>query len=532
MALLGSSPGSRPLAWATWRATVGLASVILAARVAYLIWLCPFELAGDEAQYWDWSRRLDFSYYSKGPGIAWLIAASTWLPGPTEWAVRLPAAVSSFVASLLLGRLATRQYGGDERVGFVAAALYPLAPVFSATSQFMTIDPPFFACWIFAAWAGWRIVAGHRGPPAWLLLGASIGLGVLFKYTMLLVVPGLLAYLARRASGLTRREWWAGTAVTMATIVLVASPIWLWNIRYGWPTLAHLLGNLHVRGGDLSPHTQWHWSPIWTLGYLLYPAAVLGPAVATTLILAFRDRPGQAESREVWRFVSYVSLPLVLFYLGVSFRTDIKLNWPVAGYVLLLVPAAGWLVRRAERGLWGIAAWRWSLGLGLVCALMVAFGRWPLERMSGADIFGHRMPEIGLLQRVVGHREKAVRVERAVAEVRREAGQAPFVVGKDHATAALLAFYLHGNPVVYSAGHWLGGRESAYDYFTDTSLADPALRGRPAVLVGAQAWDWSAGLFFDHIERMPVAGRIFAAFEYGGPRRLREKPQAARSAVP
>ena len=39
---------------------------LLLVRVIYLIWLCPWELVEDEAQYWDWSRHFALSYYSKG----------------------------------------------------------------------------------------------------------------------------------------------------------------------------------------------------------------------------------------------------------------------------------------------------------------------------------------------------------------------------------------------------------------------------------------------------------------------------------
>lgn len=40
-----------------------------------------FSLAPDEAHYWTWSMRLDWSYYSKGPMVAYLIALSTRLGG-------------------------------------------------------------------------------------------------------------------------------------------------------------------------------------------------------------------------------------------------------------------------------------------------------------------------------------------------------------------------------------------------------------------------------------------------------------------
>src|SRR5271154_3356897 len=75
---------------------ITLASV---GRLLYLAWDCPLDLAQDEAHYWDWSRNLDWSYYSKGPLIAWLIRLSVELFGPLSLAltgsempaVRLPA---------------------------------------------------------------------------------------------------------------------------------------------------------------------------------------------------------------------------------------------------------------------------------------------------------------------------------------------------------------------------------------------------------------------------------------------------------
>jgi len=45
-------------------------------RLGYLIYDCPLDLAPDEAHYWHWSQRLDWSYYSKGPLVALLIRAS------------------------------------------------------------------------------------------------------------------------------------------------------------------------------------------------------------------------------------------------------------------------------------------------------------------------------------------------------------------------------------------------------------------------------------------------------------------------
>src|SRR2546422_6940922 len=89
----------RAIAWrlAACALILGTAAV----RVVYLASNCPLDLAPDEAHYWDWSRHLDWSYYSKGPLVAWLIRLSCalfgdWsyaLTGNEALAVRLPAVI-------------------------------------------------------------------------------------------------------------------------------------------------------------------------------------------------------------------------------------------------------------------------------------------------------------------------------------------------------------------------------------------------------------------------------------------------------
>src|SRR5579871_3391214 len=53
----------------------------VAISLAYTWLFCPLDLASDEAHYWDWSRELDWCYYSKGPLVAWLISGSCELFG-------------------------------------------------------------------------------------------------------------------------------------------------------------------------------------------------------------------------------------------------------------------------------------------------------------------------------------------------------------------------------------------------------------------------------------------------------------------
>jgi len=62
---------------------VGINLLFLIFRILYVL-LYPVDLSPEEAQYWDWSRRLDLSYYSKPPMVAYLNALSTAVLGNTE----------------------------------------------------------------------------------------------------------------------------------------------------------------------------------------------------------------------------------------------------------------------------------------------------------------------------------------------------------------------------------------------------------------------------------------------------------------
>src|SRR5437773_9387143 len=152
-----------PKVW-PYRLTAALLIVAAAVlRLLYLAFDCPLDLAPDEAHYWDWSRHLDWSYYSKGPLVAYLIRvgcalAGTWsrdLTATDMLAVRLPAVVCG---SLLLVSLyvLTVQIYRRESLAFAVVAIALTSPVVVAGSTLMTIDAPYTCCW------GWALVLGYQ----------------------------------------------------------------------------------------------------------------------------------------------------------------------------------------------------------------------------------------------------------------------------------------------------------------------------------------------------------------------------------
>src|SRR3954470_23610369 len=169
-------------------AIVGLASFINQWR--FLTHDCPVDLSGDEAQYWDWSRHLDLSYYSKGPLIAYLIRGSCLLFGHDSMpAVRFPALVLAVGTSICIYWLALRLFRSD-RMALGAFLIGAVVPMYAVGGTLMTIDPPFFFFWALATCLAVKAVLDGRRW-AWPIIGVVVGLGFLTKYSMLLWVPSL-----------------------------------------------------------------------------------------------------------------------------------------------------------------------------------------------------------------------------------------------------------------------------------------------------------------------------------------------------
>ncbi|MCX5689217.1 MAG: glycosyltransferase family 39 protein [Planctomycetota bacterium] len=486
-----AAPLPSPDAGLLWRRTLWLILGITLARILYLVFWCPYTLIEDEAHYWEWARRLEWSYYTKGPGVAWAIAASTRLLGMQhEYSVRIPAAISAGITTLLVAMIARDTYR-CARTAFFAACVLLAAPMFQSLGLMMTIDSPYAACWALAMWSGWKALGQNR--PRWLALtGAAIGVGALFKYTILLSLPGLIA-----AAWMQRRErpyrgfapW---LAIGLLLFVVGMSPIIIWNAREGWPTIAHLLGHLGLKGGDM-PVQQgdghgFHYNPLWTLGFIGTQLGMIGPVllIAGGQVAAWRRSPRTSSDHDAERFLITNSIPIIAFYLLVSFVAEPEGNWPLAGYITLF-PLAARRVAQADFSPGGRLTrlvWKIAIVIGLAVALV--FPR--LDLLAKLPVIGPLIP----VHRFTGADRMAADVQRHADALAAATGKKPFIIAVHYGRASQLAFYLKDNPTVYCASSLIeDGRRTQYDYWVDTNLRhQPDLIGRPAVVAGGSQAAW------------------------------------------
>lgn len=474
---------------------------LLVWRVWWHVVRSDLTLLEDEAHYWEWSRRLDWSYYSKGPGVAWLIAASTRLFGDVEWAVRVPGAVSSAIG--ILGAAAGARWAFPDQRSLVAtsALLFALVPGFAIASMMMTIDTPYIACWMWAGAFAVRAIR-DRSAWAWIAAGAVIAGGTLFKHTMLMALPALLL-----ATLFTRGKRQQIPARPVLASLLVAGlgliPMLVWNSQNDWANARHLLGHLGLPGGDVDPANGETWSPVWALEYLIVQAFVGGPVISLAFIGWLRvRRSGDDATRAAFAVFGSFAITMYGLYLIVSLLTQTEGNWAMAG-AATLCPLAAWTVLDQSRSLGRIVRTLWWIAIvgGMLAVLVFPGMRFASERR----VIGPSIP----LYRFDGMRKHAEHAARLLDQIRTSTGREPFVMCDHYGRTSQLAFYLPDHPIVYCASVPLGGRSTQYDLWVETDLANPETRsrllGRPALLIGGNDTPWSRG--FEGVTRVgPLEG--------------------------
>ncbi len=555
-------------AHAGWRWALVVVGVVTLVRLVWVL-MEPVGLAADEAQYWDWSRRLDLSYYSKGPGVAWTIAASAWLFGVSEASVRIGAVVSGAGVAVVAGLVAACAYPATKNVALYAVGAVLAAPILSALSVLMTIDGPYVMWWGIATLCALGMLRSDAGRARahvvvslGIVFGVALGVAFLYKYTAALLALSIGVWLIvdrwrPRLSG-----WaWLGFGLGGVAFCVVASPIAVWNAEHGWPTVRHLLGHLNLPGGDV-PAAEVAGKDALDAGGggllgalgrvgeyvgaqlgLAGPVLVLAAGLTVERVLSWWRGGGTREREEAWgegastRFLLCVGWVIFAVYLFVAVLTQIEGNWPVAGLFGLSVFVAGsaarrvpgvrarvraWRAgtRRVRSGIvskkpetWTQIGWDWSVAYGVLglaaIVLVVPASRLPVV---GGLIPVHRLDAGRELARVV---QPVVDAETAAR------GEEPVVLTHRYTNAAWLAFYLDGRPRVSSAASERGDRASAYDYFDDTRLDSPVMVGRPAVLVGGSVGGWeNSALVLDGVS-VVVEGPIgvYVTERYGGVRR-------------
>ncbi len=220
-----------------------------------LAWFLSAELlpmTQDEAYYVAWTRAPDWGYFDHPPFVMAMAWPVTLIPDSPTLA-RLGVFVLAF-ATLWLALRMYRRY--LPQVADTAALLLGGSLVLLLLGVLVTPDTPLIFCWTLALHEAAAALTGS--PKRWLTAGVATGLGILAKFTMLLIGPVFLWALIveTRRGGRGLRSPWPYLGGVMAVVVLL--PHLYWNTQHDWITwrfqLRHGLGEPRAemaRAGDL-----------------------------------------------------------------------------------------------------------------------------------------------------------------------------------------------------------------------------------------------------------------------------------------
>ena len=327
---------------------------LLVLRVLCLF-LAPWGLHGDEAQYWAWSQDPAFGYFSKPPMIAWVIAATTGLFGDAEWAVRFSAPFLHMATTLMIFLTARKFF--DEKVGIWAALIYVLMPAVWLSSFIMSTDAALLLCWATAL-HGWACLRDGGGWGRVLQLGFALGLGLLSKYAMAFMVPILC--LAVLFDAPSRKSLLGVRGVAVALIAAAwLTPNLMWNAANDFATISHTAENANL-GQDL-------FNPDQVFGFWIDQLAVFGFLPFPMLIIALiASLKGHLAAPAKW-LAALSILPLLAITLE-ALLSRANANWAVTAYIAGPILVALWAVKSPHRLRW------LKLGLIFQSAIMLLIG--------------------------------------------------------------------------------------------------------------------------------------------------------------
>ena len=180
----------------------------------------------------DWvTARLDgVPYLEKAPLIYWLIAVSYKVFGFTDWAARLPIALSSVALALVTAAFAQWAFGKREAV-YAGLCISTCVGLFLFT-RILIPDVMLTLTIALSIWAVLRVLDESETRPRWwaFILAASLGVGLLLKSLIALVFPVGAGLLYLTVTGQLFSGWAWGRLRAFSGILIVLAIAAPWHV--------------------------------------------------------------------------------------------------------------------------------------------------------------------------------------------------------------------------------------------------------------------------------------------------------------
>jgi hypothetical protein len=256
--------------------TLLIATIAAAFAIAHMLTNGRYGFHRDELQFLADARHLDWGFVAYPPVTPLLERLGLTLFGVSLVGLRLFSVIAQAVVIAVSGCMARDLGGGRLAQVFTALAvgLSPL-PIFEATEfQYSSFD---LLWWVLIAWFVIRLLK-TEDPRWWIAIGATTGIGLLTKYSIVFYIAGILAAVVMTsARKYLRSPWfWGGIALAL----LIFAPNFVWQVKHNFVSY-HFLQHIHLRDvrqgrargflrDQFLANANLFAAPVWICGLVVY----------------------------------------------------------------------------------------------------------------------------------------------------------------------------------------------------------------------------------------------------------------------
>ncbi len=288
------------------------------------IYSTNFDLFGDEAQYWLWSKNLDFGYFSKPPLLPGIIALVCSVFGNSFFVIKMISVLMYCVSSYVVFLISKKLYKNFD-LAFLTAASFFLMPAVSVSSFLVSTDVALVLFWSLALLQT-LIIKEKPSILNFILLGVFVGLAFLTKYAAIYFIISMIFLLFEKTM---RNIFFKNKLFFLCfilTFIVIIAPNIIWNVNNNWVTFEHTADNaaLDRSGLHLTEALKFVGSQIIMVGPLIFLFFVFG--FVKNFINDFNTR-----------FLFIFSLPVFVIVLIEGFLVRANANWAAVSLISFLI---------------------------------------------------------------------------------------------------------------------------------------------------------------------------------------------------
>lgn len=320
--------------------------VLAITAVIRLFIAANIELGNDEVYYVLYAMFPDWSHFDHPSMVGFTIQLfSLNLLFDHELFIRLGAIVFSTLNIYLIYSIVKKSV--NPRAGIIASLLYVSSLyTFIISGTFILPDSPQVFFWLLAVkllldiLPQKDITGEYKTKMLWF--GIVVGFAMISKYTSVFLWSGAGLYIL-----FCNREWLKKRELYFAVILslIIFSPVFIWNWQNDFISFTFHSERVEVANKGL----RLDYFFIEVLGQLLYNNPIVVVLTAMAVIAFFKGK--KFFNREQGRVILFISLPLIVLFLGFSLFRRTLPHWTGPGYMTLMILVAAFIDNKWQKNI-------------------------------------------------------------------------------------------------------------------------------------------------------------------------------------